>query len=481
VSSAVETQGARLGTQGPFALDLRALAAFRIGLAVLLVTDLIDRWTDFAAHYAADGVMPRSEYADTIDDWHLSLHMHIGDVGAQLLLAAGILLAVLLAAGWRTRLVTLLSWLLLCSLHSRNYMVLQSGDTALRLGLFWGLFLPLGARWSVDAWRRSKPPAARWILTAATVALIVQFAIIYVVAIASKLNQPLWWRDGLGVHYSLYVDQFTTETGVWLRGQVGLVRALDYGTLAIELLAPLLILCPWRTGWTRLAGAALAVPMHLGMMITMEIGLFSWIMLVWWLAMLPAGFWDRVDKRLPTLRASRQKVDRGDPLLIGTRPQEKAAIGILAIYCVWWLAANNPAFAMPRLVQGPVRLLRLEQRWDMFSNPPRTGGWYVVPARLADGRQVDLLTGEAIDWDRPALPSATIGGSRWIKYMNGLERARRQQAWYLDWQCRRWNDAHPESAAARRVELIKMEQKTVAPGKKRPAPTRVLLSMRECR
>ncbi len=467
---------------GPFAVDLRALAAFRIGLAVLLVTDLVDRWTDFGALYGQDGVLPPANYGETIDDWHFSLHMVVPDALAQVLLFAGLVLAVLLALGWRTRLVTLLSWVLLISLHSRNYMVLQSGDTALRMGLFWGLFLPLGGRWSLDARRFGASPTIS-LRNVATAALVVQFVAIYVGACAGKLNQPVWWREGLGVHYALYVDQFTTGTGVWLREHVGMVKALNYGTLVIEAVVPLLLLSPWRTRWTRLAGAALAIPMHVGMMATLEIGLFSWIMMVWWLALLPAGVWDRVERlvRRYAKKYKPPKLTRPDPArTICASREAKATVGIAAIFCAWWLIGQNPALAMPRLVQGPVRLFRWEQRWDMFSNPPRTGGWYLAPARLADGRTVDLRTGKSIDWNRPALPSTTFGGSRWIKYMTNLEKARKQQRWYLQWLCARWNDGHPAGAAARRVELIKMEQKTVGPGGKRPQPVRVTLSTAEC-
>ncbi len=534
---------------GPWALDLRALAAFRIGIGVLLVTDLVDRWLDFEAHYGAAGAVPRGGYLEALDGWHLSLHLGLGDVGAQLLFALAIALALLLIAGWRTRLVTLLSWLLLCSLHSRNYMVLQSGDTALRMGLFWGLFLPLGARWSLDAQRSAAPPSpgeqGQRIQTVATVALVAQLAAIYLVAAGAKLDQPLWWRDGLGAHFALHVDQFTTPLGVWVREQVGLVRVLNYATLVLELVAPALLLLPWRTSWARMAAFALVVPMHVGFALTMEIGLFSWIMIAWWLAMLPAGVWDRVEPvvrrgwaklprverpgwmtrlwpptpTLPPLRGEREPEPlahsskpellaqsskahapahdaRGereperlalthtparDPLVIGTRRWEKALVGVAAICCAWWLAAaNSPAFAMPDLVQAPVRLLRLDQRWDMFSRPPRTGGWYLAPAALADGSQVDLRTGGAVDWSPPELPSAAVGSSRWIKYMTNLESARRYQRWYLAWLCRRWNDAHGPEQRATRAELVKMEQKTVAPGGRRPPAARVTLSTVEC-
>ena len=40
-------------------LDLRALAAFRISLGLLLICDQLVRFEDLAAHYSDLGVMPR--------------------------------------------------------------------------------------------------------------------------------------------------------------------------------------------------------------------------------------------------------------------------------------------------------------------------------------------------------------------------------------------------------------------------------------
>ena len=70
-----------------------------------------------------------------------------------------VLLAVALLVGYRTRLATIGSWILLASIHVRLPVVINAGDTLLRVLLFWSIFLPLGAMWSVDA-RRGRPVAA---------------------------------------------------------------------------------------------------------------------------------------------------------------------------------------------------------------------------------------------------------------------------------------------------------------------------------
>src|SRR4029079_9010829 len=108
--------------------------------------------------------------------------------------------------------------------------------------------------------------------------------------------------------------------------------------------------------------------MHIGMMVTLEIGLFSWIMIVWWLAMLPPLVWDRVERWAKRVKGRKVKPDGGpDPVLtICSRREAKATVGIVAVYCMWWLASVNPAFGMPRLVPGAGRLACPGQRRVMF-------------------------------------------------------------------------------------------------------------------
>ena len=154
-----------------FGLDLRSLAIFRVGLGLLLLGDLAIRAGDLSAHYTDQGVLPRSALTAR---HYVSLHFLDGtaDFQGALFVLAG-LAALALLAGWRTRAATVVSWLLLMSLHARNPMILQGGDALLRLLLFWGMFLPLGARWSVDGLlRRGGGPAGGREVSAASAALL---------------------------------------------------------------------------------------------------------------------------------------------------------------------------------------------------------------------------------------------------------------------------------------------------------------------
>ena len=119
-------------------IDVRSLAALRIGLSAVLIWDLLGRLRDLEAHYSDDGVLSRAELLAWRDWPTISLHLMAGQTWAQAVLFAVALVAALaMLVGWRTRTATILSWLLLASLHARLPLVLHGGDLLLRMMLFW--------------------------------------------------------------------------------------------------------------------------------------------------------------------------------------------------------------------------------------------------------------------------------------------------------------------------------------------------------
>jgi len=139
------------------ALDCRSLAVMRVSLGAILLVDLGARLLLVREHYTDAGILTRRLAHE------LSFPAFgILDAGGGAFFAAGVFLvamaaAVSLAIGYRTWWATAASWVLIVSIQNRNAPLFHSGDVLLRLALFWGLFLPLGARWSVDSRRRPGP------------------------------------------------------------------------------------------------------------------------------------------------------------------------------------------------------------------------------------------------------------------------------------------------------------------------------------
>lgn len=284
-------------TSSIFGLDLRSLALFRIGLALVLIADLINRATDLKAHYTDWGVLPRSVLTGQfLETWHISFHLMNGawQVQAFLFILHGIF-ALLLLIGYRTRIVLFLSWLFLISLHSRNPMILQGGDVLFRVLMFWGLFLPLGSCYSVDrALATNAEEIPKRILSVGSVALILQICFVYWFTAILKWH-PIWTQDWSAVYYALQIDQFVTPFGKWLRNFPELLKAVTISTLTWEIIGPALLCVPLLQERIRTLVVFLFVGFHVfALGLAMELGLFIYIAAVAWVALLPGLFWEKL-------------------------------------------------------------------------------------------------------------------------------------------------------------------------------------------
>ena len=192
-----------------FGADLRSLAVFRIVLALLVLTDLAGRITNLSAHYADDGVLPREVLLEEgiLHPWAFSLNLINGEPAFQALLFGLLALAAVgLLVGYRTRLMTVVVWLLLLSIHFRNPLLSGAGEPLLRLLLFWAMFLPLGAMWSLDRARKSVPQQwSTYFFSLGTVGLFMQIAFMYWFTALQKSGAE-WRTDGTALYYALSYD-----------------------------------------------------------------------------------------------------------------------------------------------------------------------------------------------------------------------------------------------------------------------------------
>ncbi|MEK7103756.1 MAG: DCC1-like thiol-disulfide oxidoreductase family protein, partial [Patescibacteria group bacterium] len=282
-----------------FGLDIRSLALLRIGTAILIIGECIHRAGDLVAHYSDAGVLPRTVLIDSVtNQWHISLNLISGLWQVQaVLLFISFFFACAMLVGWHTRIATFISWVLLLSFQARNPLISQNSDTVLRLVLFWALFLPWGAAASIDSLHKPVDPKHRTaVLTPATVAYIVQILLIYVFAVAFKTG-PEWHVQASAVYFALNAGGFVSPLGVWLSQFTVLLPYITRGVMAFETWMPILFFIPFRVQTIRTILIISAIGMHLAMGLTLELGLFSWVMIVAFLGLLPGGVWDAIERR----------------------------------------------------------------------------------------------------------------------------------------------------------------------------------------
>ena len=284
-----------------FGIDLRTLALFRVLLGFYLLLATLNRMGDLSAHYSDEGVMPRDAQMELLADGSWSLHLLNGTYTAQLVLFLIAAFAALgLMVGWRTRLMTIISWVLLASVQNRNTFILSGEDNLALLLTFWAMFLPLGARYSVDL-ALSRPQAdagydnAFW--SWATTALLLQGMSMYFFSALLK-SDPIWIPDGTAVYYALNLDYMATSFALWFRQFETLMQGLTYYVWVLELVGPILIFTSIFHKPVRAILMVLFITMHLGFWLFLEIGLFPLISIIMNLTFTPGWMWDSLQRRL---------------------------------------------------------------------------------------------------------------------------------------------------------------------------------------
>lgn len=428
---------ARLG------VDTRALAAFRIALGVVLIVDLTLRSRDLTAFYTDSGVLPRSTLAELYPAFaRFSLHAMSGEawVVTLLFLFAGVAAAAL-AVGYRTRLATALSLVLLLSLQARNPLVLNAGDTLLWQLLALGLLCPLGDRWSVDAVRRASSTTgpsrlAKERLTGAVPALLLTFVVVLYLSNGLVKLRGTTWTGGTAVEQVFRLDYLYGPFGHVFGEFPAFLTLATYGWLGLLVASPLLIAF---VGRLRSALVAALVAAHLSMTFALQLGVFPLVSASALLPFFPSSVWDHIEQTVePASVRLRELASRGSDAgstdgqsASGKNPERSAAAAgtgrrisavIAAVLLVSLLAWNGMALD---IVSTPEPVADTadpsENRWDMFApDPPDNSKLYLTTAVTADGERFDALYGDPVAGERSPSDARAYPTDRWRKYLVGL-------------------------------------------------------------
>jgi hypothetical protein len=183
-----------------------------------------------------------------------------------------------------------------------NYLPLSGADAAMRVFLFCLVWSDCGSVWSVDAWSAARRNVARPPLDVerssfAPLRLIrFQVALIYLNAGMWKIFNP-YWRNGSAVHDVVQSNIYRRLPHGMPLGFDHVVSLLTYGTLAWELSFAFLLLFARTRRIALIAG----ILIHLGMLLTIEVGPFHFVMLASYLAFLEPEAVPRLSHRLMTL------------------------------------------------------------------------------------------------------------------------------------------------------------------------------------
>ena len=337
--------GLRKKIEELFAIDLRSLALTRIAAALLVLVDLIWRSTSLTAFYSDRGLVPRAAaYQRLANSWELSLHLMSGRVEVQVLLfvISGIF-ALMLLVGFKTRAASFWTWLLFTSLNSRNFYVVHGGDSLLNMLLFWGMFVPWGAKYSFDNALNSSPSALpQRIVSIGTAALLLQMPLVYFFTGILK-NGPEWRQEFTAIYYVLSAPDYATKLGHWMTSwPMPILQAITASTIVVEMSGAILLFSPLVTRTIRSLVLPAFLLLQIGLALTMKLGLFPLVSTAAILPFIPGSFWNKLSNRMsnPSRIGLRIYFD-GDCTFC------RKAVFLIKEFCLWPDTFVGPAQAHP--------------------------------------------------------------------------------------------------------------------------------------
>jgi hypothetical protein len=282
-------------------IDPRQYAALRIVFGLLALGTFVGMIGDSTFYYSEEGWFPISLALKITErrEWTL-LHSITSPLGVKAFFCFAIAASLGMALGWRSRLMTWLTFVCIVSIQSRNWLNTYGGDAALRLVIFYLGFAATGNAWSFDSLRRDRAggrratppePAPIWPLRM----IQVQICLLYFTTGLAKAHGIEWIR-GTAMDLALMNPSFVRYDLSFLVNQPilhGMLRLCTWTVLYWEIAFPLLV-CFRPTRWVALWIGLLT---HGGIILFLQIHWFGYIMLASYLSFFDDAFFPRFARR----------------------------------------------------------------------------------------------------------------------------------------------------------------------------------------
>ena len=276
-----------------FEVDTRALGIYRILLGWLCFWDIFRRWDFINIFYTDLGI--KTQFAKNSS---FSIFNHLGNDATfvYIVFIIGILFSIFLMIGFKTKFSHFITTIIIISIHVSVTKVGNSGDMFMNCILIWTLFLPLGKSISIDSLILSlknhkennldelndrthginKPTQ---IHSLAYFAMLFQISAIYFFTALDKHGHD--WMHGKAFYKMLQLDGFITSIGHSIRDYVTypISKFFTLSALYLEYAVPFLLFIPFYNYIFRFILALSLTIFHLSIRITMNVGLFSQVMI----------------------------------------------------------------------------------------------------------------------------------------------------------------------------------------------------------
>jgi hypothetical protein len=265
------------GYRSPVALGLlRILLGFAAVISLGMTLFMFDDW------YTPDGFVPRTlteqflrwdshrVWANTPWEFHLPFgppRLNLLAFTDNSALTLGLYLLTIASAvgftlGWRTRWCGIVLVLGMISIHTRNPLIIHSGDTLLRLCLIYLVLSPSGAALSLDRRRELRqkglPPDTPLEYVRVTGQRLIQYqtALVYLTTVWWKVFGT-FWMDGTATFYPAMMHEFRRFPVPGFLERQPFIGLTTYGTLIVEVALGTLIFWKPARKWVVILGLLL--------------------------------------------------------------------------------------------------------------------------------------------------------------------------------------------------------------------------------
>ncbi len=464
-----------------FSIDLRTLALFRVCLGLTVLYGFYTNIINLRSLYTNEGFLPAKIFYAQIKGLWVSSIFLLNDTVAvtAILFALAVLACLCFIVGWKTRWASFWMWLFVMSVQVRNPYCLIGGDTVMRHLCFMSMFLPLGDKY---AWDARPGNGQKMACSFATLGVMMVLFYVYFFTFLFKMRSPVW-ASGEGVKIALQLAGTGTPAAAFLLRFEPLLVLLNYATLVLEGLGPILFFVPWYTAYFRTAALLGFFALQGGLFTTMSLLAFPFASTAGILPFVPSSWWDFAARFQPMRRAGkffRSVLTR--PAILGPVPEQgrfemplrlflSYAALFFTVFNLWLnLESYDKRFALPKTLDRLSQaIVKNSEGWRMFAfegGAPKTNVWFVLVGKMEDGSEYDILQNGPVNWECPPQFSKAYRNGRFSIYVQHTQLYGRgkefTRAFFVKHFCQEWNRTHQGLSRVIRADLYHVRQ-TIGP------------------
>jgi hypothetical protein len=273
-------------------VSARPLGAFRILYGLIVLAHLGLLANDAVPWLTDAGYLRGGEAAELAGPMRPSPLQWVQDpVSVRCFLASVAGVALLFTVGWQTRIMSILLYLGILSIHNRLLLSVSGADVLLVCTAFYMMLCPCGAAYSLDALGKASRrggPAEPLIVAWPQRLIQIQLTFVYFMTALLKATGTTWIA-GTALHYALHDGEFRRFT-LGLTEYPLLTNVLTVGALVLEFALAFLL---WFRA-TRPFAICAGIALHVGILLTVNIPLFEELMISTYVCFLTAPELDAI-------------------------------------------------------------------------------------------------------------------------------------------------------------------------------------------